>query len=68
MSQNKQLEWGCISDRYTIKKIMGKGAFGEVAKATSKATGREVAIKRIPLRQDDFYHTKKVLREISILR
>ena len=35
-------------DRYTLKELLGEGAFGNVYLATDKEDGREVAIKVVP--------------------
>lgn len=36
-----------FGDRYKIKKIIGKGSYGYVAKAVRKSTNSYVAIKKI---------------------
>ena len=57
-----------ITEKYTIKKELGKGAYGTVYLAVDNETEEEVAIKRI----DDVFRTKvdakRALREIVILR
>ncbi|CBK22502.2 uncharacterized protein [Blastocystis hominis] len=57
-----------ITEKYTIKKELGKGAYGTVYLAVENETKKEVAIKRI----DDVFRTKidakRALREIVILR
>ena len=57
-----------LNDQYIIHKMVGKGSYGEVAKATHKSSGKKVAIKLI---QDGFtgiYSCRKLLREIFLLR
>ena len=41
-----------FDERYFTHEQLGKGAFGRVARATEKATGREVAVKFIEARDD----------------
>lgn len=47
---------------------MGQGSFGQVVKAQDLKTGEFVAIKLIERVFEDAYHSKKVLRELQILR
>ena len=50
-----------------MKKI-GQGSYGEVIKAQNKKNGQIVAIKLIKNINNSEYETKKILREIQILR
>lgn len=61
-------EWKPILGKYTPKKILGSGSYGQVIEAQEKATGNIVAIKRIPELFDDIIYSKRVLREITLLR
>ena len=49
---------------YSLKKLLGKGSFGTVWKATDKTTNKDVAIKQICERT----HLKSVLAEVSNLK
>jgi serine/threonine protein kinase len=60
--------WNELKDDYTIKDVIGKGAFGTVVKAVSLKTGQTVAIKLMTNIQKDAYILRKVLRELIILR
>ena len=60
--------WNELQEQYIIHKMIGKGAFGQVAKATQKSSGSVVAIKLI---EDAFrgnYSCRKLLREVFFLR
>jgi mitogen-activated protein kinase 1/3 len=48
--------------------FLGAGAYGQVVEATHRTTGRHVAIKRISNLFSDVIDTKRILREISLLR
>ncbi|MCQ2821482.1 MAG: mitogen-activated protein kinase [archaeon] len=61
-------DWEPILDKYTPKKMLGSGSYGQVVEAEDKATGRLVAIKRVPGLFEDLIDTKRVLREITLLR
>ena len=54
-------------DRYKVIKTIGDGSYGSVAKATNKATGETVAIKKM---KKKFYSWDEAmsLREIKSLR
>ena len=53
---------------YELIKLIGIGSYGEVVHAKSKATGKEVAIKLISGIFRHNYDSKKIIREIQILR
>eukprot|EP00466_Bigelowiella_natans_P014373 jgi/Bigna1/92105/estExt_fgenesh1_pm.C_30009 len=57
-----------LDDRYTLKNVLGNGAYGNVAAAHDKLTGKMVAIKRVDRLLDDETDAKRILREIKILR
>jgi serine/threonine-protein kinase 24/25/MST4 len=54
-------------DRYTFHDALGHGAFGEVWRATDKATGEQVAVKIIDLAECDD-DIEEVQKEIQILK
>lgn len=53
---------------YRIQEYVGHGSFGHVYSAVNVETNEKVAIKRIPKIFDDILHTKRLLRELRILR
>lgn len=57
-----------VRDRYDLIRILGHGSYGEVAEATRKSSGTRVAIKRIHNVFDMEMDTKRILREVNILR
>ena len=61
-------EWGPILDRYDPIKILGSGSYGKVVEAIDKITKKKVAIKKINELFVDLIDTKRVLREITLLR
>ena len=48
--------------------MLGSGSYGQVIEAEEKSTGKLVAIKRVPGLFEDLIDTKRVLREITLLR
>ena len=60
--------WTQVQKDYQLHEVLGEGSFGQVYKATSLKTGQEVAIKLITGVQETSYYSRKVLREIIILR
>lgn len=69
-SQNDQFveEWGVVLTDYSIKKVLGTGSYGYVVEAQHKQTGKTVAIKRVTSLFEDLIDTKRILREITLLR
>ena len=61
-------EWGPILDKYEPIKILGSGSYGKVVEAIDKITKKKVAIKKINELFIDLIDTKRVLREITLLR
>lgn len=53
---------------YQIKKIIGKGSYGHVAKATRKNSPETVAIKKITGLFNTLPETRRILREIILLK
>jgi mitogen-activated protein kinase 1/3 len=60
-------EWDVGKD-YEVKKQIGQGSYGNVVEAIHKQTGTKVAIKKILNLFQDEIDTKRMLREIHILR
>ncbi len=56
-----------MDEKYEFVKRIGNGAYGVVCQAVNKATGQNVAIKKIPKAFQDLVDAKRVLREIKIL-
>jgi mitogen-activated protein kinase 1/3 len=68
--QNTNLvnEWRPILGEYDIVKVLGTGSYGYVVEAINKKTKRTVAIKRVTCLFEDLIDTKRILREITLLR
>ncbi|KAF0695402.1 Aste57867_13751 [Aphanomyces stellatus] len=57
-----------IPKRYQVIKVLGSGSYGEVLAASDTQTGASVAIKKIPQAFRELLDTKRILRELSLLR
>jgi mitogen-activated protein kinase 1/3 len=57
-----------VPEEYTLIKILGHGSYGEVAEATHTPTSKRVAIKRIHNVFNLELDTKRIVREMYILR
>ena len=70
MSDKKQMikEWKPILDKYEPIKVLGSGSYGLVIEAVNKATKKKAAIKRVTGLFEDLIDTKRILREITLLR
>ena len=55
------------NDYFDIHKLIGKGAYGKVYKATDKVTKELIALKSIPLASDHDLDDKKLSTELHIL-
>lgn len=51
-----------------MKKLIGYGSYGNVCEAVHKKTGKKVAIKKLVKMFADEIDTKRMLREILILK
>eukprot|EP01091_Cochliopodium_minus_P012766 TRINITY_DN3952_c0_g1_i3.p1 TRINITY_DN3952_c0_g1~~TRINITY_DN3952_c0_g1_i3.p1 ORF type:complete len:113 (+),score=18.02 TRINITY_DN3952_c0_g1_i3:10-348(+) len=56
------------SERYELISLLGYGSFGSVVKAYDKKLKKEVAIKKIIEIFSDPMDTKRVVRELKLLR
>lgn len=56
-----------LPPRYEVKKLLGKGSYGQVAEGFDKVENRKVAIKRIKNLFGELTDCKRILREICIL-
>ncbi|PSC67989.1 Mitogen-activated kinase 14 isoform A [Micractinium conductrix] len=65
--QDHSTQWQ-VGSRYSLLKVLGYGSYSAVCLAVDNTTGERVALKRVAdvLQSPD--HTKRVLREICILR
>lgn len=61
-------EWGPILDNYEPVKVLGSGSYGKVIEALDRKTKAKVAIKKINYLFEDIVDTKRILREITLLR
>lgn len=61
-------EWKIILPEYNIIKVLGTGSYGYVVEAHHKMSGKTVAIKRVTCLFEDLIDTKRILREITLLR
>lgn len=57
-----------LEGRFKVIRYLGKGSYGTVFVAEELATGKQVAIKKIPKCFDNLTNAKRLLREIKILR
>lgn len=57
-----------VGSQYRVIKPIGTGAYGVVVSAEDTATGRKVAIKKVPNAFADLTDAKRVLREIKLMR
>ncbi|KAL6054278.1 Serine/threonine-protein kinase 3 [Balamuthia mandrillaris] len=56
------------ADLYTLVEVVGSGNYGKVYKALCKRTGETVAIKVIPIDEDDEEQANVILKEINALK
>ena len=61
-------EWGPILDKYEPVQVLGAGSYGKVIEAIDKSTKKKVAIKKVNELFADIIDSKRVLREITLLR
>jgi serine/threonine protein kinase len=62
---------GCqfkIDKRYSLNRIIGKGAYGVVISCHDHLTGQDVAIKKVTRAFEDLTDSKRILREIMLLK
>jgi mitogen-activated protein kinase 1/3 len=57
-----------VGKDYEVKKVIGQGSYGNVCEAIHRPTGQKVAIKKIFNLFEDEIDTKRMLREIKILK
>jgi serine/threonine protein kinase len=57
-----------VQQEYELQSILGIGSFGTVVKAKHRSSGIVIAIKHISNAFKNSYTSRKVLREIIILR
>eukprot|EP00898_Chlorokybus_atmophyticus_P002351 jgi/Chlat1/3116/Chrsp21S03349 len=57
-----------VPKRYVLHEVLGKGSYGEVVRASDSELNRQVALKRIPRVLCHPEMTKRILREVCILR
>ena len=67
-SKDISREFSYLSSQYEIIKLVGQGSYGIVVKALKKQTKQIVAIKKFSNLYRDIIDTKRILREIAILR
>ena len=61
-------DWGPILDKYEPTQVLGAGSYGKVKAAIDKTTKKKVAIKKVNELFEDIIDSKRVLREITLLR
>lgn len=57
-----------VGSRYQLMESLGKGSYGQVAKAVDRASGKYVAIKQMKRIFDEPTDAKRAYREMHILR
>lgn len=67
LDSNKFAGWD-VGSEYKLVKMLGEGAYGAVASAIHMPTNKKVAIKRMEGLFEDETDTKRILREIHILK
>ena len=60
--------WNDVRGEYKLCEQLGAGSYGQVVKAKHRATKQVVAIKLIKDVFKDSFQTRKILREIKIMR
>jgi mitogen-activated protein kinase 1/3 len=60
--------WGPILYRYEPVKVLGSGSYGKVIEAIDKTTKKKVAIKMVNELFLDLIDSRRILREITLLR
>ena len=65
--KNNFVDWDCGSS-YKLEQLIGRGSYGQVAMAIQLTTGKRVAIKRMTGIFNDQHDSKRILREIVILK
>ncbi|KAJ1395932.1 kinase-like domain-containing protein, partial [Ochromonadaceae sp. CCMP2298] len=63
-----RLEGWSVTNRYNLIELLGKGSYGQVAKATDRNDGTTVAIKQMKRIFDEATDAKRAYREMHILR
>lgn len=66
--ESLKTHWQDLKVDYKLVQILGKGSFGTVVKAIHRKSNKVVAIKHIDGLSTSSYSTRKVLREVKILR
>jgi serine/threonine protein kinase len=56
------------SKSYSLRRVIGRGSYGEVVEAMDTRTKEPVAIKRVQDIIDSILDAKRIYREIHILR
>ncbi|CAG9462421.1 unnamed protein product [Pedinophyceae sp. YPF-701] len=57
-----------VPERYKLERVLGTGSYSSVCLALDRATGRHVALKRIPNVLASCEQARRVVREVCILR
>jgi serine/threonine protein kinase len=63
-----RLENWSVTNRYNLIELLGKGSYGQVAKAVDRHDGTTVAIKQMKRIFDEATDAKRAYREMHILR
>jgi len=64
----RKFENWVVTNRYNLTELLGKGSYGQVAKAVDRVDGTVVAIKRMGRIFDEATDAKRAYREMHILR
>lgn len=57
-----------IDKRYSLKRVVGSGAYGVVISSHDSKLNRDVAIKMVPRAFNDEIDAKRILREIKLMK
>ena len=63
-----KVDWKVIKSEYEPQRPLGCGSYGYVIQAEHRRTKKKVAIKRVTALFEDLIDTKRILREITLLR
>jgi mitogen-activated protein kinase 1/3 len=61
-------DWRIVIDQYHLIRVLGTGSYGQVVEAENLKTNKRVAIKKVSNLFEDLIDTKRILREVTLLK